>query len=145
MIYYGMHAHITAVICVLASRWHPQSTLTHEAGLAVGKVGGEEGFWKFSDAMFDEQEVCNALTSSPLQPHDRCHDLWQEFFDLAINNMTRPQIYKKLAKLAAESADVSEKAVLQQLAFPEGDYHPGSIISKVSTHHYDVDTIDSCS
>lgn len=56
----------------------------------------------------------------------------QDFFDLAINNMTRPQIYERLAKLAAKSANVSENAVMQQLSFPEGDPHPGSIISKVS-------------
>lgn len=57
----------------------------------------------------------------------------QDFFDVAINNMTRPQIYEQLAKLAAKSANVSQDAVLQQLAFPEGDPHPGSIISKVSS------------
>lgn len=60
--------------------------------------------------------------------------LLQEFFDLAINNMTRPQIIEQLAKLAARSADVSRNAVLQQLGFPEGDPHPGSIISKVSMY-----------
>lgn len=41
----------------LLSRWHPQSSLTHEAGLAVAKVGGKEAFWQFSDALFDNQEV----------------------------------------------------------------------------------------
>lgn len=58
--------------------------------------------------------------------------LLQDFYDIAINNMTRPQVYEQLAKLAAKSANVSKDAVLQQLAFPEGDPHPGSIISKVS-------------
>ena len=58
----------------------------------------------------------------------------QDFFDLAVNNMTRPQIYERLAKLAAKSANVSQEAVMQQLSFPEGDPHPGSIISKVSIH-----------
>lgn len=77
--------------------------------MAVAKVGGVEGFWKFSDAMFEYQE---------------------DFYDIAINNMTRPQVYEQLAKLAAKSANVSKDAVLQQLAFPEGDPHPGSIISK---------------
>ena len=56
----------------------------------------------------------------------------QDFFDLAINDMARPQIYEQLAKLAAKSANVSKDAVLQQLAFPKDDPHPGSIISKVS-------------
>ena len=48
--------------------------------------------------------------------------------------MTRPQIYERLAKLAAKSASVSQEAVMQQLSFPEGDPHQGSIISKVSIY-----------
>ena len=43
------------------SRWHPQSSLTHEASLAVAKVGGDEAFWQFSDALFDNQEVTSGL------------------------------------------------------------------------------------
>lgn len=58
----------------------------------------------------------------------------QDFFDLAIISMTRPQICERLAKLAAKSANVSQDAVMQQLSFPEGDPHPGSIISKVSMY-----------
>ena len=29
--------------------WHPQSTVTHEAGLAVASMGGDDAFWRFSD------------------------------------------------------------------------------------------------
>lgn len=90
--------------------WHPQSSLTHEAGLAVAKVGGEEAFWQFSDALFDSQE---------------------DFFDLAVHNKTRPDIHQDLAKLAAQSAGVSQAAVLEELSFPPNDPHPGSNISKV--------------
>ncbi len=38
-------------------RWHPQSVLTHEAGLAVSRTAGEDTFWKFSDVLFEKQEV----------------------------------------------------------------------------------------
>lgn len=89
---------------------HPQSSLTHEAGLAVAKVGGEDAFWQFSDAMFERQE---------------------DFFDLAVNNKTRLQIHEDLAKLAAQASGVSQDAVLEQLSFPPGDPHPGSNISMV--------------
>ncbi len=41
----------------MACRWHPQSTMTHEAGLAVSRTAGEEVFWKFSDVLFEKQEV----------------------------------------------------------------------------------------
>ena len=55
----------------------------------------------------------------------------QDFFDLAVNNKTRPQIHEDLAKLAAQAAGVSQDAVLEQLSFPPGDPHPGSNISMV--------------
>ena len=55
----------------------------------------------------------------------------QDFFDLAINNKTRPQINNDLATLAAQSAGVSRDAVLDQLAFLPDDPHPGSKISMV--------------
>jgi hypothetical protein len=31
--------------------------MTHEAGLAVSRTAGEEVFWKFSDVLFEKQEV----------------------------------------------------------------------------------------
>ena len=55
----------------------------------------------------------------------------QDFFDLAVNNKTRPQIHEDLAKLAAQASGVSQDAVLEQLSFPPGDPHPGSNISMV--------------
>jgi protein-disulfide isomerase len=88
--------------------WHPQSTLTHEAGLAVAKVGGEEAFWRFSDAMFDQQEA---------------------FFDREVLQQTRPEVSSRLAKLASQSAGVSQATIEQQLALIDGDDpHPGSNI-----------------
>lgn len=55
----------------------------------------------------------------------------QDFFDLAIFDKNRQQVHQELAALAASSAGVSKKAVLEQLAFPSGDPHPGTNISKV--------------
>lgn len=57
----------------------------------------------------------------------------QDFFDLAVNNKTRPEIHQDLAKLASQSAGVSRNAVLEELSFPPNDPHPGSNISKVSS------------
>ena len=82
--------------------------------------------------MFDHQEVRTATCSS-LITH-QCASTWlmQDFFDLAINNKTRPQILQDLAELAAQSANISQEAVAQELSFPENDPHPGSNISKVT-------------
>jgi hypothetical protein len=53
--------------------WHPQSTMLHEAALAVTKVGGEEAFWKFSKALFETQT---------------------DFFDANTYNKSRAAIYQ---------------------------------------------------
>ncbi len=50
-----------ACLHVQVQPWHPQSTLTHEAGLAVAREAGPAAFWDFSDAMFDQQEVSELL------------------------------------------------------------------------------------
>jgi len=52
-------------------RWHPQSTMTHEAGLAVARLGGEGAFWRFSDALYERQA---------------------EFYDEAVWDMSRRQV-----------------------------------------------------
>ena len=35
--------------------WHPQSTMTHEAALAVRKLSGEEKYFEFSGRLFNDQ------------------------------------------------------------------------------------------
>ncbi|KAK9824066.1 hypothetical protein WJX72_007503 [[Myrmecia] bisecta] len=90
--------------------WHPQSTLTHEAGLAVAKLGGNDAFWHFSDVLMDRQE---------------------EFFDVNIINKTRPQIAAELAALAQGAAGVPKQDVehLLSLANIEGAKNPASNIA----------------
>lgn len=74
--------------------WHPSSTLVHEAALAVGLLAPEK-FWAFSDALF---------AASP------------EYYDEPVYNESRPETYKRLAKLAHESAGVDEAKFLELLA-----------------------------
>ena len=56
--------------------WHPQSTLLHEAAIAVTMVGGEDAFWKFSTALYASQT---------------------DFFDANVYDKSRTQIYRELA------------------------------------------------
>lgn len=72
--------------------WHPQSTLLHEASLAVGQLEPSK-FWAFVKVLFDHQP---------------------EFFDTECANETRDQIYKRIAKLAS-SVGVDESKFLALL------------------------------
>ena len=55
----------------------------------------------------------------------------QNFFDLELIDKTRHRVHQELAELAAKSAGVSKSAIMDQLAFPPGDPHPGTNISNV--------------
>jgi hypothetical protein len=72
--------------------WHPSSTLTHEAALAVQRLtsSSPEKFWAFSSALFADQ---------------------LSYFDLGVINETRNETYRRLAKLAATSVGVDEDEV----------------------------------
>ncbi|PGH30942.1 hypothetical protein GX50_06299 [[Emmonsia] crescens] len=72
--------------------WHPSSTLTHEAGVAVLKLAPEK-FWPFSAALFAKQK---------------------EFFDVNVVNERRNDTYVRLAKIGAE-VGVDEGAMLKLL------------------------------
>ena len=76
--------------------WHPSSTLTHEAGVAVLKIAPEK-FWDFSAAFFKSQT---------------------EFFDAYTANETRNKTYQRLAKVAG-SVGVNENQVLGLLKVNE--------------------------
>ncbi|RYP76589.1 hypothetical protein DL771_001658 [Monosporascus sp. 5C6A] len=77
--------------------WHPSSTLTHEAAVAILQIAPEK-FWAFSDALFKNQKA---------------------YFDVSVVNETRNQTYRRLARLAAESVGVDEDEVYARLAIPE--------------------------
>ncbi|KAK5708704.1 hypothetical protein LTS12_028158, partial [Elasticomyces elasticus] len=72
--------------------WHPSSTLTHEAAVAVLKVAPGK-FWQFSSDLFKHQE---------------------EFFDANVVNETRNKTYERLAKIAG-GAGINENEILKLL------------------------------
>ncbi len=80
--------------------WHPSSTLTHEAALAVQRIAPSK-FWDFSAALFENQ---------------------LDFFDKGVIDEPRHATYRRLAKLAAESVGVDEGEVydLLKVEFTEG-------------------------
>ncbi|GAP88764.1 hypothetical protein SAMD00023353_1201880 [Rosellinia necatrix] len=84
--------------------WHPSSTLTHEAAVAVLQAAPEK-YWAFSDALFKDQA---------------------SYFDVNVVNETRNQTYRRLAKLASD-VGVDETAVYDRLAIPDKPADDGSL------------------
>ncbi|KAJ5658075.1 uncharacterized protein N7484_001724 [Penicillium longicatenatum] len=84
--------------------WHPSSTLTHEAGVAVLRLAPEK-FWDFSAALFKRQT---------------------EFFDVSVVNETRNATYGRLAKIAG-SVGLDEKKFLDLLRIPEAPGDDGHL------------------
>jgi protein-disulfide isomerase len=85
--------------------WHPSSTLTHEAGLAVQRLAPTR-FYDFSRALFQDQK---------------------SYFDVNVVNETRNNTYRRLAKLAASSAGVKEDQVYEMLAVPDKPSESGEL------------------
>ncbi|CAZ84468.1 unnamed protein product [Tuber melanosporum] len=90
--------------------WHPSSTLTHEAALAVERVH-PGSFWKYSAAIFENQV---------------------DFFDVNVVNETRNATYKRLSALAAPLG-VDEQQVYRLLAVADkpvnGAYNSGNQVT----------------
>ncbi|KAI1432163.1 thioredoxin-like protein [Xylaria sp. CBS 124048] len=84
--------------------WHPSSTLTHEAAVAVLQVAPDK-FWPFSEALFDNQI---------------------SYFDVNVVNEGRNQTYRRLAKLAA-TVGVDETSVYDRLAVSDKPADDGSL------------------
>jgi protein-disulfide isomerase len=92
--------------------WHPSSTLTHEAGLAVQRLAPAK-FWDFSDALFRAQT---------------------DYFDVPVVREARNDTYRRLARLAAQSTGLEEDRVYGMLAVPDkpgpgGDLNVGNEVT----------------
>ncbi|KAI9828657.1 MAG: hypothetical protein M1832_001760 [Thelocarpon impressellum] len=95
----------------LIQPWHPSSTLTHEAGVAVLQLAPQK-FYPFSQALFDVQT---------------------DFFDVGVVQESRNQTYERLAKIAG-SVGVDEQAVLKLLLVdnkpaPDGSKNIGNAVT----------------
>ncbi|KAB5549778.1 thioredoxin-like protein [Coniochaeta sp. 2T2.1] len=85
--------------------WHPSSTLTHEAALAVSRLAPAK-FWDFAAALFADQK---------------------SYFDVGVVNETRNATYRRLAKLARESVGVDEEEVYRLLEVPDRPGKDGAL------------------
>ncbi|KAK4447600.1 thioredoxin-like protein [Podospora aff. communis PSN243] len=88
--------------------WHPSSTLTHEAALAVLRLTGSDPskFYAFSAALFKDQK---------------------SYFDVNVVNEPRNATYRRLAKLAKESVGLDEEEVYKLLVVPDQPGEDGSL------------------
>ena len=96
--------------------WHPQSTMMHEAAVAVHQLAGADGFYKFSSALMENQA---------------------DFFDANVWDKSRSDLYKELAKLASASAGVPEEDVLGKLerVVKEGSLNTGNACTQEIKFH----------
>lgn len=85
--------------------WHPSSTLTHEAAVAVALLAPEK-FISFAAALFAHQN---------------------DYFDVNVVNETRNQTYRKLARLAKDSVGLDEETVYKMLEIPDKPAEDGSL------------------
>lgn len=95
--------------------WHPQSSLMHEASLAVEKISPGK-FYEYCGVLFQNQE---------------------NFFDIKISNLTRPQITDKLIGLASQININSEelKKLLYLNTQNNNDKNVGSrVITELKYH-----------
>lgn len=97
--------------------WHPNSTLLHEAALAVEKLN-PAGFIPFSTLLFNNQ---------------------RRFFDEATVNKTRTDIYHELTELAASINAVDDKTAMLQLldiqSNPENPTNAGNAVTNDLKYH----------
>jgi hypothetical protein len=84
--------------------WHPASTLTHEAGVAVLQLAPDK-FYAFSAALFAQQT---------------------DYFDVNVVHEARNATYARLARVAA-GVGVDEQAVLSALRVDDKPAADGSL------------------
>ncbi|KAF8544259.1 hypothetical protein BDD12DRAFT_60409 [Trichophaea hybrida] len=85
--------------------WHPSSTLTHEAALAVSRLS-PTSLLPYSIALMQHQ---------------------REYFDVVLANEGRNDTYKRLAALAEETVGVSKEEVYELLKIPEEAGEDGAL------------------
>lgn len=85
--------------------WHPSSTLTHEAGVAVLRTA-PQSFWAFSEKLFEAQK---------------------EYFDVNVVNESRNDTYQRLARLAGSVEGVDEKTIYDLLVVSDKPGPDGSL------------------
>ncbi|KAJ1661871.1 hypothetical protein IW140_006354 [Coemansia sp. RSA 1813] len=99
--------------------WHPNSTLLHEASLAVEKLN-PQAFVRFTSALFENQV---------------------DYFDEATVNLTRTEIYRKLAELAIGINAVDDRTALLQLLDIQASESPenrGNAITNDLKYHIKI-------
>ncbi|KAJ2776981.1 hypothetical protein GGI15_004661 [Coemansia interrupta] len=84
---------VTVVFRHQVQPWHPNSTLMHEASLAVERLH-PQAFGLYSSALFDRQ---------------------REFYDETTVDMSRTEIYRRLALLATSVNAVNDSVAVLQL------------------------------
>ncbi|PMD61407.1 uncharacterized protein K444DRAFT_369604 [Hyaloscypha bicolor E] len=84
--------------------WHPSSTLTHEAGVAVLRIEPSK-FWEFSKALFDDAK---------------------SFYDVNVVNETRNQTYQRLSKIGAK-VGLDEQKMFELLKISDKSAEDGSL------------------
>lgn len=85
--------------------WHPSSTLTHEAGVAVLQTNPDK-FWDFSKALFDKQT---------------------DYFDVNVVHESRNSTYRRLSKLAGGVSGLDEQKIYGLLEIPDQPAKDGSM------------------
>lgn len=95
------------IVHSVAQPWHAQSSYMHEASLAVFELAGPAKFWEYVTAVFANQEA---------------------FFDDAVFDKTRKEVYQSLADLAV-GAGVEPAKVMQRLELT-GTGNAGSAVTQ---------------
>lgn len=92
------YPNLTTIFRPQVQPWHPSSTLTHEAALAVGMLA-PGAFWTYSRLLFEDQK---------------------EYFDANVVNETRNQTYRRLAQLAGQLESEVSKEADRDVEVPKG-------------------------
>eukprot|EP00040_Diaphanoeca_grandis_P003203 m.24211 g.24211 ORF g.24211 m.24211 type:complete len:201 (+) comp14502_c0_seq1:69-671(+) len=94
--------------------WHAQSMMIHEVALAVKKVGGLDGFFKFSTEVLAVQS-------------DVCYD------DVCVN-LSKVEICNRLADVAEKACGLDKATLLDLVALKPEGMNSGSVVTDTLKH-----------